>query len=302
MRCAESGHKVGDPEVAGASATLRGAAARPTLSAVVICRNEARNLPGLLRCLRGWTDEIVIIDDMSEDASARIATSEGGRVRFIRHPMRAEGYAGQRNAGIDAATGDWLLHLDCDERVTAALAREIRERLPQADVDAFRYRRRNYFLHRPMRHGGWASWNHPQLARRGAHRFVGALHERCRVDGGEARIGQLEARIAHLNEASFEDRLAKSMRYVAMEAEALSQSGERVGGASLVVRPLVEFAKRYLLQRGFLDGVPGLIAALHSATAIFRTRALVWDRQNAIPRDALERQVAGEADDAVTNA
>ena len=276
--------------------------ARPSLSAVVICRNEARNLPGLLRSLTSWVDEIVFVDDMSDDASPEIAARAGGLVRVLRRPMTEAGYAGQRNAGIDAATGDWLLHLDCDERVTPALAREIRARIREPGANAFRYRRRNYFLHRPMRHGGWASWNRPQLARRGRHRFAGALHESCCVEGGEADIGQLEGVVLHLNEASFAERLAKSARYVSMDADALARSGARVGGPSLISAPLLAFAKRYVLQRGFLDGVPGLIAALHSATAVFRTRALVWDRQNAIPREELERRALQDGEEARSDA
>lgn len=272
---------------------------RPTLSAVVISRNEQRNLPHLLQNLADWADEIVIVDDGSTDETPRIAQEAGEKVRFISHTMtEAEGYAGQRNAGIDAATGDWLLHLDCDERVPEDLAREISESIGSGAFDAYRYRRQNYFLHRPVNHGGWDSWNRPQLARRGCHRFTGRLHEACEIDGGEPRTGQLAHKIAHLNESSFAERLQKSARYVAMNAEDLARTGTRIRSLSLLTGPLFEFAKRYALQRGFLDGTPGLIAALHSATSVFRIRALVWDRQNRVDRAALERQVSakGQAD------
>ncbi len=266
---------------------------RPTLSAVVISRNEQQNLPHLLDNLADWVDEIVIVDDKSTDDTPGIAMEAGDGVRFVSHAMvEAEGYAGQRNVGIDNASGDWLIHLDCDERIPRDLAQEILDHIRSTNYDAYRYRRQNYFLHRPVNHGGWDSWNRPQLARRGCHRFVGALHESCEIDGGEARIGQLEKKIAHLNEGSFAERLQKSARYVAMNAQDLERSGKPVSGFSIVAGSLVEFIKRYILQRGFLDGVPGMVAAIHSATSVFRTRALVWDRQNAIDRDSLEKQVS----------
>lgn len=264
---------------------------RPTLSAVVITRNEERNLPWLLKNLQDRVDEIVIVDDMSTDRTPEIAARAGGQVKLVRRAMCPEqGYAGQRNAGIDAASGDWLLHLDCDERVPSALASEILERIQSRDFDAYRYRRLNYFMHRPMRHGGWTSWNRPQLARRGKHRFSRPLHERCDIEGGEDRIGQLHNMIIHLNEASFAERLEKSARYVAMTANEIEQSGIRITGAGIILGAAVEFGKRYVLQRGFLDGVPGLIGAMHAGTSVFRARALVWDRQNRLARSDLEQQ------------
>jgi glycosyltransferase involved in cell wall biosynthesis len=266
--------------------------ATPTLAIVAICKNEEINLPGFIDSVAGWVDEIVIIDDDSTDNSALIAEAGGPKVRFLWHPMTEEGgYAGQRNAGIDAAYSQWLLHMDCDERPTPELAREILKAIRAKDKDGFRYRRLNYFLHRSVRHGGWNMWNRPQLARRGRHRFTGRLHEECVVDGGGERIGQLKFEMIHLNEASFTDRLRKSGKYVEMTADTLERTGGRIRGLTIALRTAREFLKRYVFQAGFLDGTPGLIIALHAATTEFRVLTLVWDRQNRIPRGELERQI-----------
>ncbi len=261
------------------------------LSAVVIIRNEELNLPGLIANLSGWVHEIVLVDDGSTDATRRIAAEAGSPVKLIDHPMTKEGgFAGQRNAGIEVASGDWLIHLDCDERITPALRAEIIARTRDPALNALRYRRLNYFMHRPMRHGGWETWNRPQIARAGAHRFTGQVHEACEIDGGPSAIGQLEAVMHHLNDHSFAQRLAKSTQYSQMEAERLLANGKPVSAGSLIWRPLVEFAKKYIAQQGFRDGVPGLVAAIHSATSIFRIRALAWDELNKIPRQDLEDQ------------
>ncbi|MEM9341978.1 MAG: glycosyltransferase [Pseudomonadota bacterium] len=265
---------------------------RPGLTAVVITRNEEQNLPRFLENVLPWADEVVIIDDGSTDRTPQIAKAAGAKVTFVHHAMSGDGYAGQRNVGIEHASHNWLLHLDCDERVPAPLKREIDRRLQDTDMNAFRYRRQNYFMHRPMHHGGWTSWNRPQLARKGCHKFVGALHEACEVDGGAARIGQLEPPMAHLNEDGFAARLAKSQKYVAMSAKKRLAEGGRIRATSLFTGPAKEFLKRYILQRGFLDGVPGLIAGMHAATSEFRTSALVWDAQNAIQRGTLESAYA----------
>ncbi len=267
-------------------------ATRLDLSAVVIIRNEALNLPGLINNLKGWVSEIVLVDDDSTDDGPDIALSSGAPVRLITQKMTSRGgFAAQRNAGILAATGTWLLHMDCDERVTPELAIEISAAITESEMNAYCYRRSNYFLHRRMHHGGWSGWNRPQIARRGAHRFEGIVHESCVVDGGKHSIGQVHAPMLHLNDNDFAYRLQKSGKYVAIEAERRLASGRRASGFGILRRPALEFVKKYVAKRGFLDGTPGLIAAMHSATSEFRAEALMWDEQNQIARHKLEEEV-----------
>lgn len=265
----------------------------PSISAVVIIKDEEINLPGIILSLGDWVDEIVIVDDNSSDNSREIARAAGGKVKLISHPMKdEEGFAGQRNAGIRAAKGNWLLHMDCDERVTPELATEILSAALSTTLNGFRYKRVNYFLNRPMSHGGWGGWNRPQLARRGKHQFEGKLHEQCVIEGGQINTGQLNSPMLHFNDEDFGKRLRKSAKYVEMQVSKRNISGTRVSGARIIVLTVFEFTKKYLLKRGFLDGTPGLIAAIHSATSVFRTESLVWDQQNHIQRSVLEREIS----------
>ena len=267
---------------------------RVTFSAVVLVKNEELNLPGLLSNLAGWVDQIILVDDESTDRTPEIAATAGDHVLFMAHPMTEEGgFAGQRNAGLAAATGDWVLNLDCDERVTDALKRELMEKVRDENLMALRYRRLNYFMNRPMHHGGWETWNRPQIARRGAHRFVGKVHEACEIDGEAHQIGQLEHPMHHLNDHNFTQRLRKSQQYSAMEADKLAKTGQRVTGRSLMLEPIKTFLKLYVAKQGFRDGVPGLIAALHSATSTFRIRVLVWEQQNPKDRIRIEDMFRG---------
>ncbi len=266
---------------------------RATLAAVAICKNEERDIRGFLDHLLPWIDEVVVIDDGSTDRTLEILRAEGDRVTVIERSMDpVDGFAGQRNAGIDAARSDWLIHMDIDERVTPELAREIRASIDGTDLNGLRYRRTNYFLHRPMRAGGWETWNRPQIARRGSHRFKNRIHEECVIDGGEDRIGQLESRMPHLIDGSYTERLAKSFQYCQVVADQKLEQGERVRFSTLLLRPALLFIKRYLIQRGIVDGIPGLIAALNTSGAEFRSLAIVWDRQNKVPRSELEAEIA----------
>lgn len=269
--------------------TVKSTKERPTLSVVGICCNEEKDLPGFLEALLDWVDEIILIDDGSTDQSEAIARSAGDKVRFIQHPRSVEtGFSGLRNHGIELSRSDWILNMDIDERPSPELRKEILERIGDESYSAFRYRRLNYFLHRPMKAGGWDSWNNPQLARREAHRYEGIIHEKSVIDAHYGRIGQLSAYMLHLNDDGYSERMRKSFQYCQLEAEMRLHKGSRIRSWELAVRPVVEFLKKFLFKRGFVDGTPGLISALHAACSEFRTLALVWDKQNAIPREKLE--------------
>ena len=266
-------------------------AVAPTLGVVAISRNEERDLPSFLSNVLPWVDEVVLVDDNSTDKTREIARGAGEKLRLVAHPMSEGGFAEQRNVGIRHARSEWLLHMDVDERVTPALAREIRDTISGTDLNAFRYRRLNFFMHRPMRAGCWRGWNNPQLARAGAHRFVNKLHEKCVVDGVPEKVGQLTEEMWHLCDESYLERLSKSNRYCHIDAQKIVAEGRRVRWADFLVLPTAEFMRTYLFKRGFRDGVPGLIAALHAASSVFRTRAIAWELQNRIPREELENSL-----------
>jgi len=267
----------------------------PTLSIVAISYNEEVDLPGFLNHLLPWVDEVIIVDDGSTDRTVDIVESAGSKVKLIRHKMTKEGgFAEQRNQGIAAATSDWVLNMDIDERVTPQLAADIRLGICNTRLHAFRYHRLNFFLHRPMRRGGWNSWNNPQLARRGYHRYVNRIHERCVIEGEPATVGQLESVMWHLNDDSYEERMRKSFQYCKLEADKMSEQNITVTWPEIVYRPILEFVKKYFYKCGFVDGIPGLIAAMHSASAIFRQYALAWDAQHDISRTTLEKQLQDE--------
>lgn len=264
----------------------------PTLGVVAISRNEEEDLNGFLENLLPWVDEIVIIDDGSTDLTLELARSAGEKVNAVPSP-RGDGeyFASQRNLGIDTAKSDWLLHMDIDERVSAELGLEILLAVRSSEHDAYRFRRLNYFLHRPMRGGGLADWNQVHLARRECLRFGGMYHEEIQLSVPENRVGQLKGLMLHLNDRSFLERLQKSSSYQMEAAERIRSTKKRLGYRHIWFSFVWSFLYKYFFKLGFLDGSAGLIWALHSATAEFRAHALVWDEQNRIPRSKLESEV-----------
>ena len=200
-------------------------------------------------------------------------------VLFISHGIGEGGFAEQRNIGIQAAKCNWILNMDADERVSEELLSSIKEALNQYKFGAFRYRRLNYFLNRPMKYGGWQKWNKVQLAVKGKHSFQNALHEECILDEG-VEVGQLEGYMIHLNDDGYRERMRKSIQYSIIESEAIIKNKIVPSRVKILFGTIFQFLKKYFLQLGILDGMPGLIYSMHHAGAYFRAHALAWDALN----------------------
>lgn len=276
---------------------------RPTLGVVAIAKNEERDMPGFLANLLPWVDEIVIVDDASTDRTREIVAAAGSKVKLIEHRMQTEGgFALQRNTGIAAATAQWLLHMDIDERVSPDLAAGILAAIRDEKFNGWRYRRLNFFLHRPMTAGGWQHWNNPQLARRGSHRFQNAIHEQCTIDGGVAAVGQLAGEMWHLNDEDFVERVGKNLRYMQMTGDELLAGGITVRWYHLLLYPAFRALRSYLLEGGFRLGIRGLLFGIYNFTSTFNWYAYAWDKQNRISRADLEAQLEQKWRDTPTRA
>lgn len=264
---------------------------KPTIGVVAISYNEKVDMPGFLEHLIYWVDEIVIIDDGSTDNTEQIALEYGSKVNFIKSKRNlGEYYSHQRNKGIDASKSDWLLHMDIDERVTKELSDEILNVISLNNFDAFRFKRLNYFFHRPMTGGGWADWNLVHLAKRDVLRFSGMFHETIDLSVDDEKIGQLKNKIHHLNENSYEKRLKKSMTYQEEVVFSLQERKVKVNLSNMIIAILKEFLVKYFYKKGVSDGTPGFISAFHSSFAVFKAYALLWEKQNKIEREDLEKK------------
>ena len=165
---------------------------RGTLAVVMMTKNEEARLPACLDRVRGWADEVVIIDDLSVDRTVEVARRYTQKVFAI---ASEDDHYAQWNRGIERADSDWILHIDADEWVTPELKRAIDGILvDDGGHSAFDLMRLNHFLGRPMRHGGWRH-RHRILFRRSRARCVGkGIHVRLQVDG---TVGFLDADIEH---------------------------------------------------------------------------------------------------------
>ena len=245
----------------------------PSISAILIAKDEEADLPGCLKSLQGLAVEVVIV--VSEDTTDRteeIARAAGARVLL----RRFDDYASQRQAGLDAARGEWCLWIAPDERVSAALAAEIRAALSgPASAGGYDISFEVVFLGRTLRWGGLGCEKHLRLFRRSQARFVGgALHEGIVVDG---LLGRLKGVIVHEPYRDISDYLSKLDRYTTLAARKRFQAGRRSSPLHHLILPW-NFFSRAVLKLGVLDGYPGLVwaglAACHSWLKSMKLREL----------------------------
>ena len=286
-----------------------------TLSVVIITHNEEANLARTLESVKPLVadgkGEIIVVDSGSTDRTVEIAKSYDAKV-FVEE---WKGYAAQKNSAIDKAMGDWILSLDADEEVESGLAGEIfgamhglsiaeedgslihggsleivEAALAAEDLErrgipsAFSVPRKNHFLGRWIKHGGF--WPDPKLRlfRKGVARFEYRLvHEDAKLTDGIS--GNLGHALLHHSYPTLSDYIDHMNRYSSLGAEMAVAKG--AGGFSIfniVVRPLATFIYNYLFRLGFLDGREGLLLHLYHAVYVSWKYAKAWELSRNSPR------------------
>ena len=262
------------------------------ISVCAICYNEEVDLPGFLSNVLPWAHEVILVDDGSEDNTQAIAAAAGEKVRFYSHPMGAKkDFGAQRNYALSRATGDWVLHMDIDERVTPELYASMQAAVLSDQKNAYRYHRLNFFLNQEFKAGGWQNWNKPQFARRGRHHFVNEIHEQCEVEGGPNAIGQLEGEMWHLVDKNYRERISKNILYAEMVSRRILKRGIKVRWYHILFHPLMRALKAYFLQGAIWKGTKGLIFGLYTFTGTFNWWVFAWEQQNGMSREKVEQKL-----------
>jgi len=233
------------------------------LSVTVITKNEAGNIEDCLRSV-AWAQEIVVLDQFSTDGTAEAAERLGARV--YQEPWK--GFARQKNSALEKTTGDWVLSLDADERITLPLKEEIEETVGGKDAcSGYFIARKNFFSGRWVRHGGWYPDYCLRLFKKGAGRFEDrAVHEKVVVKGA---TGYLRNPLEHYTYRSVADYLIRMERYSRLAALEIQGAKRPALWSALTLRPAFTFFNMYLLRGGFLDGKKGLFLAASYAYYTF---------------------------------
>jgi glycosyltransferase involved in cell wall biosynthesis len=250
---------------------------RAPLSVIVTTFNEEHNIAPCLESVR-WAEEILVVDSGSTDGT--IEAVRPFATRILRHPY--ESAARQKNWAIPQAHHPWVLILDADERVTAELAAEIRDLLRKGPPRlGYWIYRRNSFLGREIRYGGWGSDRVIRFFARDHARYPDLLvHAEMDVDGP---VGVLKGRLLHHSVRSLASYSERMDRYSNWWAEGRHRSGRRASALSVFLHTGHRFLRMYLLKGGFLDGGHGLVLSLMASFSVFQKHAKLWERDRTEP-------------------
>lgn len=256
--------------------------ARQRLSVVMIAKNEAALLPDCLNSV-SWADEIVVLDSGSQDGTADIARQAGAKV------FHAEAWAGfgkQRQRAQRYTSGDMILMIDADERVTPTLRASIEAVLAQPPSSTvYSLNRSNLFLGRFMRHSGWYPDRVMRLYPRALNYNDNLVHESLETRG--APVVKLRGDLQHLTCRDLIVFQQKQLAYAAAWAQERHQRGKRCGLFSVFSHTLGAFVKTLLLRAGFLDGKQGWILAVVNAQYTFNKYSALWALNHAAGKGPL---------------
>ncbi len=235
----------------------------PRLSVLVVAKNEAHNLADCLTSTR-WADErVVVVDPASRDDTLDVAEREADVVAV----RTFDDFASQRNMALALASGEWVLSIDADERVTPALAAEIQRVIadPANPCSGFRVRIRSVILGRPFGFSG-TQYDLPlRLFRRDAGYWTGLVHETVELRGP---AGTLQNFLSHHTLPNVHVFLSKVNDYTTLEARGMAATARRYRASDLALRPIWTFLKLYVAKQGFRDGVEGFMFCALSGVSV----------------------------------
>jgi glycosyltransferase involved in cell wall biosynthesis len=253
----------------------------PTLSVAIITLNEETNLARTLASVQ-FADEVIVVDSGSTDRTCEIALSFDAKL--FHEPWK--GFAAQKNSAIEKCTGTWILSLDADEELTLDLQSEIRALLPcEPVINAYLLRRRNLFLGRWIRHGGYYPDPKLRLFRRHAANFAPParftdrpVHETIAFDGN---LETLNSDLIHHAYPTIESYIDHMDRYSTLGAQIVVGKGTTSKSwlgfyYNVLVIPTFTFFWNYIFRFGFLDGREGFLLHLYHSTYTSWKYAKAW--------------------------
>lgn len=228
---------------------------RVPLTVVVLAKNEENNIAECLGSVKGWADEIIVVDDFSTDKTLKIA--ENFTDKILIKKMDVEGT--HRNWAYAQAKNSWVLSLDADEKVTPQLQEEISRIIIKTDYVCFSVPLKNFIGDYWVRYGGWYPAGKVRLFRKEKFKYEEvSVHPRAFIDG---KCGHLKSDIIHKGYPDFEHFLASLNRQTTLEAQKWITTNRKMGIGRITWRAIDRFFRRLIGKQGWRDGFIGFMIA-----------------------------------------
>jgi len=234
------------------------------ISACIISFNEEKKIEDCLKSLDGIVDEIVVVDSNSTDNTVEIARKYTDNIIF----QDFLGFIEQKSFAMEHATHDWILSLDCDERLSPELRDAITKLKDNIDdADAYEMPRRTFYVYRWLNYCWYPDIKLRLFNKKQAHWGGTNPHDHVVTSGD--KIVRLPGDIYHYSFDSISDHLKTIDKFTEIGADELIRKGKSFSIFSPFTHSAWLFIKIYILKRGFMDGFAGIIVSVLSATHVF---------------------------------
>lgn len=236
----------------------------PKISACIISYNEENKIEDCLKSLEGVVDEIIVVDSLSTDRTKEIVKKYTNNV----YDQKFLGHVEQKNLAVQKASYDWVLSLDCDERLTNELKKSILQVKNNLDgADAYQVARRTFYVYRWLNHCWYPDFK-TRLFNKNTARWGGINpHDHLEVDGNN--IVTLSGDLEHYSFNSISEHIQTIDNFTEIGAQEIIKRGKKVGFLSPWTHGLWTFIKLYIFKRGFMDGYAGLVVSVLSGMHAF---------------------------------
>lgn len=257
---------------------------RHQISGFTLTFNEEKNIRDCLESLK-WVDELVVVDSGSEDRTLQIVREYTDRI--IEHPF--EGHVAQTRFAAEQTSLAWVLWLDADERLTQEALDEIHAFFTGPDCEQYAgvaFPRKTFFLNRWITHSGW----YPQPKVRLFHRDSGTVggKEPAPAVTVSGKVKYCRGDILHFTyRHGLRDMVATTNKYTDYAARERHEAGKRFSWTKLLLEPPLTFLQKYLIQRGFMDGLAGLAIAWGTAYYKLLREIKMWEIEHPESRPPL---------------
>ena len=247
------------------------------ISVVINTLNEEANLPRALASVKGFGDEVVVVDMMSDDKTQEIAKKGGAKV----YETKRAGYVEPaRNFALSKATGDWVFILDADEELTPTLAKELSKIVKGDLADYVRVPRKNLVFNKWLRNSRWWPDYNIRFFKAGKVTWDDEIHS---VPLTEGRGIDLEAKeenaIVHHHYTSVSQFIERMNKYTDVQSKSLIEKGYKFSWQDTLFKSSGEFFSRYFFGAGYKDGLHGLALSLLQSLSELVVYLKVWQKE-----------------------
>lgn len=247
------------------------------MSVLIYTYNSESHIAECIESAKLLSDDIVVVDQKSSDATQSIAKKAGATIVTVPHHIYVEPI---RMDGIKKATGDWIFILDADERMTQELADVVKATIEKPEFTSYKVPRKNIFARKVwLKNGGWYPDEQTRLIKRSAIKdWPKKIHATPVIDGKQSNLTEP---MLHYFHGDITGMVNKTGVFEQIESGLLYDANRASSTLIFFRKFLGELFRRLIKKAGWKDGMTGIIESYYQAYSKTITYLFLYEKQKA---------------------